>query len=161
MVGIETALCITIMNSPAVKKEGRNTDGTFVEGHKHHAPIRSKRLPRSILAEAVSEEDLKELLIKGMAEAKKDINGPWGMFIASRLWSASKAMAPRVEFDLDVSNPTRAAEDILSAVGKGELSSDQAKDLVQSLAALQQISEVEMMKSELAELREMISDPRK
>lgn len=132
-------------------------NGAFAKGNKVHRPIRSKRLPRTILAEAVTEDDLRELLAKGMAEAKKDINSQWGMFIASRLWQAPKSMAPRVEFDLDVSNPTRAAEDIISAVGKGELSSDQARDLVQSLAALHQISEVESLKLEIDQIRTLLA----
>ena len=80
----------------------------------------------------------------------------WQMWFANRLWHPAKPTAPKVEFDLDVTDTTAAATSIIAAVGTGELSSDQAKDLVQSLAALSQIQEVEGIKVEIEELKQML-----
>jgi hypothetical protein len=136
----------------------RSPTGQLLKGHTA-APAgrpRKKRLPRSLIAEACSDEDMMEILRLGVADAKANPSGPWGHFFASRLWHPPKAMAPPVEFDLDTTDPLAAAQDVLKAMSTGVLGTDQAKDVLAGLASVTEIVGVTEMRDEMSQLRELL-----
>jgi hypothetical protein len=145
------------MVQPATKTTNHRPDGSFAPGNKAQPTTRLKRAPRSLLLECTSEEQVRRLITDAFKRAE-DGDPIWSTWLLNRVVPPLRPTAPRIEFELNVENPVQAARDILAATADGKLSTDQSKDLLSSLASLSQIIEVEELKAQVEELKQIMGE---
>lgn len=63
-----------------------------------------------------------------------------------------------VAFPIDTTSPSKAARSVLQAVSKEKLSPDVGKTLLDGVAAMARVDEVDLLRKELEELKERIGD---
>jgi hypothetical protein len=152
----------------AVKTEkttGRRTDGKFARGNKlgkGHSPRLHQYL--AVWREAVSEDDVRELLQVVLRMAKKgDLKA--AQFFCDRFFGRPRrtpaiAAEPLQTIDLpDLNDPkalVRAANNIIKATGRGDLSPEQAATLAALVELARKTHETNQLADEVRELRELV-----
>ncbi len=142
----------------------RNAQGHFLPGETA-APAgspRKRRALKSILAAAASPEDLQLILANGVKDAHENPTGAWAMLIANKLLPSPKSEMSPISIDLgDITDSIGVGRKIIEAVARSEISPDAAQALLQSMAALNSMVEIEQLKLEIESLRGLLSDTRK
>ena len=146
------------MGERAEKSPNHTAAGKFLPGHKAHRTVRRKRLPASMIKEAVGTEAVVSLLQAGMAEAEQDINSPWAHFFAQKLIAPAKPEARCVELPLDdcLDDPVEMNKRVLRALGEGEISPDAAASITQSIGTLATAIDTANLAEEIAELKALL-----
>ena len=143
----------------------RDARGRLLPGQTTVAPAgspRKRRALKAILAKAVSTEDLELILVNGVKDAHKNPTGSWAMLLANKLLPSPKSEMSPISIDLgDVTDSIGVGRKIIEAVSRSEISPDAAQALLQSMAALNSMVEIEQLKLEIESLRELLSDSRK
>lgn len=159
--------CKTAKKRRAVKTEKteRNPDGTFAHGNKV-AKGNSPRLHQytAALREAVTDDDVKQLMQVVLRKAKKgDLRA--AQFLCDRLLGRPRrtpVVAAEVlkTIDLpDLNDPkalVRAANEIIRATGRGDLSPEQAATLAALVELARKTHETSQLADEVRELRDLV-----
>ncbi|PLW82243.1 hypothetical protein CWI75_10720 [Kineobactrum sediminis] len=138
-----------------VKKE-RNPDGTFRSGNVVCKGSR-KRVPKSLLKSAVTDQDFRDLLTAGLKKAKGG-DDSWAQWLLSRRIPAVRAIAPPVQVDLDLTNLDTALRSILQSVADGELSSDQGRDLISAVQGVAVAVKIEELQERMEEITRQLNE---
>ena len=143
------------MGKSAVVSKDHTPNGKFAPGNSAAPTSRLKKAPRSLLLECTSEEQVRRL-IQNAFNAAENGDAVWSAWLLNRVVPPLRSTAPRFEFDLDTDDPVQAAKDILAATADGRLSTDQSKDLLSSLASLNELIEINDLKSQIEDLRDLL-----
>lgn len=139
-----------------VNPEQQKPNGQFKPGNT--AAVRNgKRSHRQMLIDVAGEEAIQRIWDKIVKQAEEGCTQSQGL-VAERTVPKIKAAGVKAQFDIDLGSPSQAAVSILQAVAEGTLSSDQGKDLIQSLTAAAEMARLEVLATEVAELKALISN---
>jgi hypothetical protein len=139
----------------------RDEHGHFVKGNNLHQTSKRRAGPATLLRKITTDEQREEFLLQMWRDAQNPSHPDYKelrFWLAERIAPRPRSVAPLVKFELDISDPKQAADDIACAVAAGEIASDQAKDLIQSLTALYKFRELEELSEQVQALKERIDE---
>ncbi|WP_213876155.1 DUF5681 domain-containing protein [Pseudomonas sp. dw_358] len=128
--------------------------GQWAKGHSGNPGGRSGQT-QAIRAKLAKGADA---VAKKVLEAAKGGDMQACRLVMERLIPALKPTSDPVRFELDESDLPNAARSILRAVAAGELPPDQGKALIDALAAVSRVIEVEELQKALDQLRDQIEE---
>jgi hypothetical protein len=114
-----------------------------------------------MLREVVGQENIEKMLRAGMDDAIANPAGQWAFFFANKLVAPMAPQKQPVELPIAADdNPVTMAKVIMAETGKGAIPPDTASALLQSLAALNSMIEVEELKAQVEEMKQMLVSSR-
>ena len=132
----------------------QDAKGRFAPGNKLGRGAK-RRAPKSLLKQAVTDSDVKALLQAGLRKAKNG-SDDWAMWFLDRHVPRVKAISPPIHVELDTTDMHSTLRTVLERTAAGEISTDQAKDLLTAAQAVATVVKLEELQNQLEEIKQQM-----
>lgn len=139
------------MSQPENRKEqatGRRKDGTFQAGRSGNPGGR----PGNLIALRKKLATGTPAVVTAVMKAAKEGDMQACRLILERMVPAIKPTSETIQFDFTGDTPTDQARSIMAAIADGQIPPDQGKALIEALAAVGKIAEIDELSRRLAAL---------